>query len=254
MINLIDGYFMSESGDGGDSARAHGIVDLFGNLTFGWKNHNVIRFMVPAADSTQLKPTYTGLVMRHPTQAPWNNPWNFSRDQLICWASGMWSLNYTDELKLVIDRLKARNWFCFNDDRDYPGTRKHPYPHKMTGGDPVDEGKWRLFDYADPLLPHHILHLYNCAKIEAPEHIKNLGDCLLSLSIKNNSQKINNEQNQLQCMVKVAGPKWVDHYIEYNPNWEAQTKYYWLEQRNCPEFYDLIINEFPNPKDSEGDS
>lgn len=222
---------MSESGDGGDSARAHGIVDCFDHYLLQWKNHGAGKFVLDS-----------GLAVRHPTQAPWNNPLNFSRDQLMCLVAGL-SVNAA---LMLLNTHKKRFWFCQNIERDWPGTRKRPYPHKMTGGDPVDEGKWRMFDYADPLLPHHVLHLYRCAKIKPPLFIKVFGTILFWLSIRFVSKKIDSEQNQLQCMVKTAGQYWIDLYKKCNPMWKLQTKYYWNDERNCPEIYNIIFNGLDN--------
>lgn len=253
MINIIDRIIVSESGDGMDSCRAHGIVDCFDNFALGWQNKSSRVFQLQNFDGT-----YSGDVVRHPTQTKLgaNNPNNLSRDQLMCWSAGMHSLDWTEDLIPVIAKLKKPLpfiWLARNCERDYPGTTKRPWPHKMTGGDPVDEGKWRMFDFADPLLPHHILHLYRCAKIKPPLWIKWLGTAFFWLSIRFVSQKIDAEQNQMQCMVKVAGDYWINLYMKHNPMWEKQTKYYWLDERNCPEFYNLILNKLPPPDKLESD-
>lgn len=235
MIKLVDKFFVTR--DGGDSAAFHGIVDCFDFNAFNWANHPSWYFVK------------NGICVRHPKDPVYSNPWCFSRDQLICLTAGLWGLKNRSED--VIDILKkpwTQFWFAQNIERDQPGSTKRPWPHKMTGGDPVDNGKWRWFDFADPLLPHHMLHLYNCARIKPPLLIKWFGSLLLHLSCVFNSQKIDNEQNQLQCMVKVAGPKWVDLYIKNNPMWEKQTYYYFAEQRGSPEFYNIILNRFPNPE------
>lgn len=78
--------------------------------------------------------------VRHPHQVPWNNPKNFSRDQAI-------------PLIAISSKGLARHFFWKtirnfgfmpNSERDYPGTTKYPWPHKVNG-------KWRMFDFADPV-------------------------------------------------------------------------------------------------------
>ena len=55
--------------DGGDSAHRAGYLAFCGSQL---DQANLARFMLES-----------GLMVRHPKQAPWNNPWNATRDQLI---------------------------------------------------------------------------------------------------------------------------------------------------------------------------
>lgn len=232
MFYLKDTFIMSDTvHDGMDSARAHGILWAFS------KDHSqlVNKFAMPG-----LFMNYDGRCFRHPTDIPANNPKNFTRDQLICLAAGLRFAHKSDFSALFWSHAK-RLFFCQNFERDYVGTKKYPWPHKMTGGDPADEGKWKMFDFADPLLPHHIAHLIRCCQIDWLYWLLPIGNIFLYLSCVFNSSRVDVEQNQLQCMVKVAGPYWMDLYKRYNNEWIHQTVRYWASERNCKEMADIII-------------
>ncbi len=204
------GYPVDETGDGGDSARAVGILALF----------------MPFRPTKAAEYEHVGALVRHPLQVPWNNPKNFTRDQLICLVPAL----STNAAKRVFWATLKRCCFAQNFERDAVGSTKYPWPHKV-------DGAWRLFDFADPLLPHHIGHLAACAGYDCLAWI---GWPLLALSCILNSNKLDSEQNQLQCMVKVAGPWAVLLYKKCNTNWVEQTRYYW-ERRNQAEISAAII-------------
>lgn len=209
------GFPVDETGDGGDSARAMGILKLFAGHT-------------PDLGKVLNYARGAGELVRHPTQVPWNNPKNFTRDQLMCLAPAM---SVTSFAKRILLATLKRGGFAQNFERDWPGTTKYPWPHKV-------DGKWRLFDFADPIMPHHLGHLAACAGYRK---LSMLGWPLLALSCIFNSTSIDNEQNQLQCMIKIVGPWAIKLYKKYNTNWVIQTKYYW-DRRNQSEIADAIIN------------
>lgn len=237
MLNLNDGFIVSdEVKDGMDTARAHGIWYLFQKRG----STNAIR-------STVLFVKPDGNCVRHPlaSMAPANNPKNFTRDQLICLTAGLFAKNHFSYCRAIFWAHFRRFFFCQNIERDWPGSTKYPWPHKMKNGDKADNGKWRMFDFCDPLLPHHIGHLIRCAKLYSLFWFLPFSNIFLWLScVFNDSDRLNNEQNQLQCMVKVAGPYWVWLYKKYNPSWRIQTLYYWSDQRNTPYISDMIIRDF----------
>ncbi len=216
--------------DGGDSARGDGIFNLFSpesNLKNSPLNYCLS--------------IHSGILFRHPYQDPWKNPKNFSKDQLICFLAGAWKWNTTlsnDLLRKVFWRHARRFFFCQNFERDYPGTTKYPWPHTFTD----DHGivQHRKFDFADPLFPHHIAHLILCARIKWLYPLVPLGWPFLFLSCVFNSRKLDIEQNQLQCMVKVAGKFWVWFYKTCDPNWKIQTWTYW-SNRVQTDMADLIM-------------
>jgi len=208
-------YPVDETLDGGDSARAIGIIKLF----------NVPVQVGNPADYE----LGNGELVRHPTQSPWENPGNFSRDQLMCLVPALPPTIARRVLKATIFRF----FFAQNFERDAHGTVKYPWPHMV-------QGQLRWFDFADPLFPVHISHLVTCAKADALKFVHIFGWPMLALQCIFNSTAIDVEQNQLQCIVKTAGNWAVKLYKKYNPAWVAQTRYYW-DRRNQPEIADAII-------------
>lgn len=224
MINTDQyGFLVSESGDGMDSAMRAGVMGTFGNK--------------PTSPLYEMD----GMFRRHPLRVPSNNPLNCTRDQMIPLAAGLYFSGQTEICKRVFWATLKRFCFAQNIERDYPGTRKYPWPHVMTGGDPVDEGKLRMFDWADPMLPHHMMHLALCGRVRSMYWIGILGYPLLFLSILLNPENEDHEQNQLQTMCAVAGPWWVNFYRRTCTNWTRQTRYYW-RQRNQYEYAQIIID------------
>jgi len=134
------GLITMDSGDGGDSAHFTGLYTITGQET------NISLCMTPAGP------------VRHPHQFPWNNPLNFSRDQMMPFVAGLHAMGHIDICQDVLALTKQRNFFAPNIERDAPGTRKYPWPHYAHRQAGVS--KWVWFDFADPLLPHHIAALY----------------------------------------------------------------------------------------------
>jgi len=217
------GLPVSSSGDGMDSAMRAGVRGTFGNI--------------PASPLYEIEP---GQLCRHPFHFPSNNRKNFTRDQLMPLAAGLYFSGHTEICRRVFWKTILRGGFAQNSERDYPGTTKYPWPHVMTGGDPVDEGKMRLFDWADPLMPHHLMHLAFCGKVKLMYWIAVIGYPFLLLSVLLNPEDKKAEQNQLQCMCAVAGKFWIDLYKRSSRSWMTQTKHYWKE-REQPEYADMII-------------
>ncbi len=188
----------------------------------------------------------TGICVRCPISIylkdPSNNPKNFTRDQMMCLVAGLAS---TNNLGIWLNRkvLKAtakRFFFAQNKERDLPGSKKYPWKH--TFHEDSDRNKplvTKNFDWADPLLPSHISHLISCSKLywAYPFHI--VGWSMLVLQIIFNSRKIYAEQNQLQCMVKIAGPPFVWLYKLCSPKWKEQTTLYWNVR--CESEYAALI-------------
>lgn len=218
-----NGYLCTDSGDQGDGSLRVGILGLFSKME------------IPILDYVK-----DGWIVRSPIQEPWRNKLNMSRDNTIPFVGGLWARGFHKEAAQVFWRTVSRGCFAANSERDFPGTTKYPWPHKMEGGDPVDNGKWRMFDYADPILPHQLFYMALCGKVWQMYWLAIIAYPLMFLSILFNSRKINSEQNQIICMAKVYGLPWPWLYKYFNPNWVDQTKYYW-ESRGEKEFSDFII-------------
>jgi hypothetical protein len=214
------GFPLNETLDGMDSAMRCGIQYTFFNS------------VDPIASRYEISP---GILVRHPVQIPANNPKNFTRDQMMCLVTAL----QPNVAKRVFWKTIKRFCFAQNTERDYVGTTKYPFPHIMNGGDPKDNGKLRMFDMVDPLFPHHIGHIARCTDSLLYYPIFLLGVPLLLLSCYFNK---GGEQNQLQCMVKRAGPLFVKLYKKYNPSWKEHTRQYW-DSKNEPEYADAIIEE-----------
>lgn len=104
--------------DGGDSASRTGILALCGSM----QDLNNIGLFFTGKDK----------LVRHPAQSPWTNPKNFTRDQLIPLAVGLWysskQFRFTHarerSLRIYFHKILLRGGFCFNTDYDDYGTGK----------------------------------------------------------------------------------------------------------------------------------
>lgn len=251
-------YFVDKTGDGGDSARSSGVFSCL-------KPPGV-------PGDPKIANYHRGYkFVRHPYQETWNNPNNFTRDQLICLIAGLasYSRGYINLLRGGFWAHAKRCFFCQNIERDKRGSRKHLWPHEfyrdsrpssltvlkrfdwntfkfISGGflffskDDGYEVESRVMDYRDPLMPHHIWHFILCARIYWLYWFGILGIPLLILSLVFNSSGIDSEQNQLQCMAKIQGRWAVWLYKKCNPKWRDQTRQYW-ESRDEKFMSDRII-------------
>src|SRR5262249_49653172 len=71
-----------------------------------------------------------GVMVRHPTQPPWNNPLNCSRDQLKGYSAGCWRAGRIDINARLVAAHAARGFICQNVETDEPGkptTLKTPH-------------------------------------------------------------------------------------------------------------------------------
>jgi hypothetical protein len=220
-----DGFPVDRTGDGGDSAVRSGLLETFSPLQF--------------PDF----PDYTdasGLLVRHPKQTPWNNPRNFSRDQLIVKMAGLRARGSQTLARRIFWSHLRRLFFCQNIERDQPGSRKFPWPHRIRIGDEKDIGRWRFFDYRDILMPDHIWHLVRCAGFRWQSALAMIGAPFLFFSILIHSQTGHKEHNQLICQCQVAGPWALRLFRQVVPDWQADLRRYW-RARDEIEYADLII-------------
>lgn len=189
--------------DGGDSAARTGIMALCGSK----EDQDVIHMF-----------EQVGLGMRHPYQEPWNNVWNFTRDQLTCLAAGLAASGEQAACMRLYKSHKERGWRAQNREKDAPGTPK----------------KWP--DGPDWLAPDLRLHLRLCAGIKSNWYL--LGWAFLWLSLIYNTKiKPEAEQNQFFCQMVIAGPKWVKRYKRMHPFLFGNLVTYWSEWRDQKEIY-----------------
>ena len=99
--------------DGGDSAHRTGVA--------AFCNSALDNALLPRFESG-------GVMVPHPTQAPWNNWKNCSRDQLKGYVAGCWRVGRLDINQRLLQAHAARipPFTCQNTEEDAPGTTKIP--------------------------------------------------------------------------------------------------------------------------------
>ncbi|MBC7371257.1 MAG: hypothetical protein H7326_06820 [Bdellovibrionaceae bacterium] len=223
------GYLLdNHAGDGGDSANRAGLSELFGLAA------------EPLAD---YEIGLTGKLVRHPSQFPWNNPKNFTRDQLIPFAAGLWQSHQTALARRIFWSRARRLFFSQSTERDIPGSKKFPWPHQF-----INDGgqlETRRFDFADPLMPDAIWHLILCARLKplywfgligAPWlFLSVVGHCLLSKS---------DDEGQIIAQAVVGGRGFIKLYKKLKPDWQDSLERYWCGWRNMPEMAQAIKTKF----------
>lgn len=223
----VHGFLVDQTGDGGDSAMRAGISSAFGVefLSKPWAYVND-----------------QGICVRHPVQKPWDNPNNFSRDQLICLVFGLKREGRLTSLNAIFWSHAKRLFFCQNIDRDRRFSRKHPYPHSYEENGKIVR---KLFDYRDPLLPHDVWYLIKCAEIKwlYPFAVIGIPSFIIALFIHTRSKW--NEDNQIICQCFANGSWAVKLFKWLKPNWKNSVAHYWLS-RNEPYFSEIIIRKTEN--------
>lgn len=203
-------------GDGGDSCMRTGLMALLGDT----QDKVNLLFMV--------RLTPPGILVRHPYQEPWNNPNNFTRDQLICWMAGAKAVGMESIPREVFKQCVKRGFRAQNTEYDYPGSTK-----KFPNG-------------PDLLSPADMLFLGYCANV-------NIGLlCLLavvglpwfiaSLLV---ATKINpeGEQNQMICQCLIYGRLATKLYVNMHRSWAKITLDYWGGWRDQAEIGNLLIDK-----------
>ena len=213
MLYRNRGYLSDSTLDLMDSSMRAGIKTVFSNEPEFVDNYET-----------------NGILRRGPNQYPASNPLNFTRDQLVPLIAAYHKVGNYMAARRVFYSHARRLFFCQNFERDIEGSTKYPWPHKIKVGDPKDIGTWRAFDFADPLLPHHILMLAIAGRVYWAYAVAPIAFVFLLLSILFGRHDIEDEQNQMQCMLKVYGDFWINLYKFFNPNWVRQTEQYWYRR------------------------
>jgi len=160
----------------------------------------------------------SGLLLRHPRSYPWDNPWNFTRDQLLPMLAGLKVQKETDLLRRVFVSHALRGFFCQDVQEDKPGSWKTPPngPDMLAPqhiGALVIAGKiWPFY----PFLPIAVLFL------------------VIDLFIRNHD-----EQNQTIAMCSIYGKWALWLYKQIRPDWDKYNVSYWTGQ-NQLEYADMI--------------
>lgn len=207
-------FFVDQTGDGGDSCVRNGIysmcADDYGASRMSWLDYY---------SSAGLR--------RHPTQVPWNNPKNFSRDQLMCAVPTLFQF----QARELLYSAAKRGFFAQNFERDAAGTKKFPWPHKV-------DGKWRMFDFADPLLPNHIGTLIIRGKVRWLYPLLPICYAFHLLTLVVHGLGNHYEENQMICESTVY--RTTGLYKKLRPQWRSVSFDYW-ESRNEVEYHNMLV-------------
>lgn len=216
------GLPVNVSGDGGDSMVRAAIIKM--------TNHRMAHSFALASYFQGSEP------VRYPIQEPWNNPKNFSRDQLIMLCGAMKRLGVMSGLmrSLFYSCLK-RLCFAPNTERDYPGTTKYPWPHKVYPlGKPSEI---RLFDFPDPLLPNHMGALIITGKVYEFYWFLPLAYVFHLLALFSHRFSGHHEENQMIAECYVYGT--LPIYRRWHKRWKDISKLYW-SKRNEVEYHEAL--------------
>ena len=228
MIKVVNGVPVDNAADDqGDSARAWGILQI-------------VQFTgEPLCPADKFMAGW-GVACRSPSQVPWNNPWNFTRDQLMCLVAGFEAVGRHDLVRQLFWRHASRLFFCQNIERDYEGTTKYPWPHRFTND--KGEKEFRAFDFADILFPDHIWHLILAGRMWYFYPFAFIGIPWLAIGIlvRIYSDNRDFELNQLFCQCYVAG-KWAMRMFKRIPDWEISFRKYWAGWRFQGEIAEKLI-------------
>lgn len=210
------------TGDCGDSLVRASILKLCGRgSTF-----SILEY--------EIKP---GWLVRHPKQEPWNNRFNLTRDQLMCAIAALVKYGHHDAVKRIFYARMKQCFFTQSWQRDYPGTWKKPWPHIMRGGDAKDEGKLRLFDFADPLWPNHISCLILGGRVYCAYWFLIIGYVFHFVFMAFHS--VEKEQNQMlsECYCL----KTISIFNKIKPRWILGSLNYWQSKDEIE--YHLMLME-----------
>lgn len=212
------GLVVDSTGDGGDSC----------NFTSGYK----LISGEPALLSIALL-WNDGNPVRHPTQVPWNNPKNFTRDQ----ATPLFSIANPRVTRTFFWKTIARFGFLPNSERDVVGSTKYPWPHRIR-----DYGTgtmmWRMFDFADFGGPAFLgfLAIQGSVRFMAP--LKFLGRMEVLLKIRQAAKA--DKTTDLRQLYLVARAYGLHKKLYADcPALIPSVLYYWEGWRNQPEMGQL---------------
>jgi hypothetical protein len=181
-------------GDGGDSSRATGIMALFDSKF----DQQII-----AKHYTQNE----GFV-RHPTQTKWNDPKDFSRDQLLCLVAGM--------KKSGLSSLVRREFF-----RQY----------------------WKgICPNGDLLGPEFFWHVIRCGRVYWLYFLWPIGIVSQIIHIIYMTKVApRQEQNQTIAIAAISDLLWL--WVFLHPNWKQSIRDYWSGWRNQNEIAEFLIEQ-----------
>lgn len=213
---------LDHTGDGGDSTVRAGILMMCGEAS---------PEMLDCLHRYEITP---GVFVRHPDQHPWCNPNNWTRDQMLPYTAGLFAIGeYQPIRRFFYQRMKSF-FFMQNFERDHVGTTKYPWPHFYK--DEWGHTRFRFFDYADPLLPHHIWHLIIAGRIWWFYWFAPIGYLFLLIDLVVHSiSPWTWEENQMIALCYVQGRPWLLLYRLICNGWRSRNTAYWTKRRQ-PEY------------------
>lgn len=226
-------YLCDKTGDQGDSAMRIGMLAIpvdpeVKSLLLRDLRLDMICYEVWSHDSTP-----RGLLVRGPGQSPkWTNPYNVSRDQIKAFIAGACRIGLTDLCRRVFYSRLKHGFFAQNTERDLPGTTKYPWPHKV-------DGKWRLFDFADPLLPQDIGQLIIVGKIAWAYPFLVVAFCFHLLFLGLHAVTSPTEENQQIAECSVYGT--LKLYRLICRNWKTVSAKYWGDRGEL-EYHNKLVD------------
>jgi hypothetical protein len=193
--------------DGGDSAHRTGFAAFLNSKTDS--------DLLPLFESN-------GVMVRHPTQVPWNNWKNCTRDQLIGYTAGCWRAGRLDINQRLLAAHTARlpPFTCQDTERDYPGTTKNP---------PI----------GDLLGPHDVMYLRVSAG-DTTAYTDQAGQIALQAAIiYAGTQGVQVDQNNLILHSILCGR--LNLLVNAIPKYEDSIRYYWSGWRKQPRIAEEFI-------------
>lgn len=246
-----DGYIVTSSepyvpgeGDGGDSCHFMGLyVQATKDMSYP-----VLHY---------LDAHYQG--RRHPTQVPWNNPDNFSRDQLMCLVGALYATGrHKSARRLLLGYLKRGLFIAQNSERDYVGSRKYPFPHyyykdskKSDGSIDPTTVKWKNtlppdstiersnFDSRDILMPERVGAMIVAARYYPLYWLLPLSYLFAFVLILRKRYEVeDDDQGAYVSTMNVLGL--LPLVKRTDPNYLAKFEKYFCDWRNMRELYEII--------------
>jgi len=218
----MEGFPTDQTGDGGDSSMRAGVLALCGS-----------KYSEEIDYSRYEK--LSGQLTRHPSDTPWDNPKNFSRDQMLVLVAGLAKLGLTGVIRRVFYARMRQCFFAQNFERDAVGTTKYPWPH-------IVEGEKRNFDFADPLLPNHVGTLILGGEVWWAYFLLPICYVVHLLFLTGHMLSKNTEENQqiAECyMYRTLGV-----YKRFYKNWKPVSENYWGKRHEME--YHIMLRDFVN--------
>jgi hypothetical protein len=220
------GFPVDQTSDGGDSTVRAGLLVMCNHKMA--QNIDMSKYEVKDTEHI-----FGGQFTRHPYQEPWNNPKNWSRDQMMPFIAGLHAKQIQKPIEEFFYHRLSKCFFMQNTERDAKGTTKYPWPHMV-------DGKKRWFDYADPLMPNHIGAIILAGRMTGwywfllfayPFH-------LLFLVLHSFGNHYEENQQIAECYL-YGTLKW---YKKIHKRWEAVSRQYWVDRAEVE--YHIMLKEF----------